>query len=129
VILLIIAFIVVFVVGIMWGIGINVMTSAWRKRRVRKMPAFQRTLDASGYPGAPPPLSNSRTRITQIGGDHYRCKTIQPWDAMECWMSPEQFKGFLRGNAIKYLARCDDKGGMEDIKKAGHYIAKMQEVN
>lgn len=66
-------------------------------------------------------------RATQVGGDHYRTKTIQPWDAMEVWMSPEQFKGFLRGNAIKYLARCDDKGGMEDIKKARHYIAKMTE--
>ena len=69
----------------------------------------------------------SSARFTQIGGDHYRSKTIQPWDAMEAWMSREQFKGFLRGNAIKYLARCDDKGGMEDIKKAGHYIARMLE--
>ena len=67
------------------------------------------------------------TRATQVGGDHYRSKAIQPWDAMESWMSPEQFKGFLRGNAIKYLARCDDKGGIEDIKKAAHYIAKMTE--
>ena len=67
-------------------------------------------------------------RATQVGGDHYRTKTIQPWDAMEAWMTPEQFTGFLRGNAIKYLARCDDKGGMEDIKKARHYIDKMLEA-
>ncbi|HBJ76224.1 MAG TPA: hypothetical protein DDY86_12285 [Syntrophaceae bacterium] len=67
------------------------------------------------------------TRATQVGGDHYRSKAIQPWDAMESWMSPEQFKGFLRGNAIKYLARCDDKGGIEDIKKAEHYLAKILE--
>ena len=67
------------------------------------------------------------TRATQVGGDHYRSKEIQPWDAMEAWMSPEQYKGFLRGNAIKYLARCDDKGGIEDIKKAEHYLAKILE--
>jgi len=67
------------------------------------------------------------TRATQVGGDHYRSKAIQPWDAMESWMSPEQFTGFLRGNAIKYLARCDDKGGIEDIKKAEHYLAKILE--
>ena len=67
------------------------------------------------------------TRSTQVGGDHYRSKAIQPWDAMESWMSPEQYKGFLRGNAIKYLARCDDKGGIEDIKKAEHYLAKLTE--
>lgn len=58
----------------------------------------------------------------QIGGTHYADKTIQPWQAMESWMTPEQFIGFLRGNALKYLARCDDKGGIEDIKKARHYL-------
>ena len=46
---------------------------------------------------------------TQIGGDHYKKKEIQPWEAMEAWMSKEQFIGFLRGNALKYIARCDDK--------------------
>ena len=61
----------------------------------------------------------------QVGGRHYADKTIQPWDAMEAWMSAEQFRGFLRGNAIKYLARCDDKGGVEDLRKAAHYLDKL----
>lgn len=61
----------------------------------------------------------------QVGGDHYISKTVQPWDAMESWMSPDQFSGFLRGNAIKYLARCDDKGGIDDLKKAQHYLEKL----
>ena len=64
----------------------------------------------------------------QVGGTHYASKAVQPWEAMEAWMTPEQFAGFLRGNAIKYLARCDDKGGVEDLKKAHHYIAKLIEV-
>jgi hypothetical protein len=64
----------------------------------------------------------------QIGGTHYTSKTIQPWDAMAVWMSKEEFVGFLRGNAIKYLARCNDKGGVEDVKKAQHYIQKLIEV-
>ena len=63
----------------------------------------------------------------QVGGTHYQ-KVIQPWDAMEAWMSREQFIGYLRGNAIKYLARCDDKGGLEDLQKAQHYLAKLIEV-
>ncbi len=67
----------------------------------------------------------------QEGGDHYRSKTIQPWTAMEAWMTPEQFAGFLRGNAIKYLARCDDKGGVEDLRKAMVYLQWLieHEVN
>jgi hypothetical protein len=67
-------------------------------------------------------------RDRQVGGDHYRSKEIQPWDAMEAWMSPEQFRGYLRGNIIKYIARCDDKGGREDLQKAQHYLAKLLEA-
>lgn len=54
---------------------------------------------------------------------------IQPRHAMQAWMSREQFQGFLRGNAIKYLARCDNKGGIEDLKKARHYLDKLIEVS
>ena len=66
---------------------------------------------------------------TQVGGSHYVDKAVQPWDAMQAWMTPEQFKGFLRGNAIKYLARCDDKGGLQDLEKARHYLDKLIEVS
>ena len=66
---------------------------------------------------------------TQIGGTHYTTKKVQPWHAMEAWMTQDQFAGFLRGNAIKYLARCDDKGGVEDLKKARHYLDKLIEFH
>lgn len=78
-------------------------------------------------PYKPKPVKESN--LIQIGGDHYKNMAVQPWIAMESWMTPEQFSGFLRGNAIKYLARCDVKGGIEDIKKARHYINKLVEVN
>lgn len=71
--------------------------------------------------------ARSKASNMQIGGTHYMDKKIQPWDAMEAWMSPEQFAGYLRGCALKYLARCDDKGGVEDIKKARHYLDKLIE--
>ena len=64
----------------------------------------------------------------QIGGQHYLSKAVQPWQAMQAWMDTVQFIGFLRGNVIKYLARCDDKGGIEDLKKARHYLDKLIEV-
>lgn len=65
----------------------------------------------------------------QVGGGHYMNKGVQSWEAMEAWMTPEQFVGFLRGNAIKYLARCDAKGGIEDLKKAQHYLNKLIEFS
>ena len=61
---------------------------------------------------------------TQIGGNHYSSKAVQPWDAMQAWMSREEFAGYLRGN----VARCNDKGGIEDVRKARHYIDKLIEV-
>ena len=70
----------------------------------------------------------STANATQIGGNHYASKAVQPWDAMQAWMSREEFAGYLRGNVIKYMARCNDKGGIEDVKKARHYIDKLIEV-
>jgi len=64
----------------------------------------------------------------QVGGSHYTELAVQPWAAMQSWMSTEAFAGFLRGNAIKYLARCDKKGGVEDLRKARHYLDKLIEL-
>ena len=62
------------------------------------------------------------------GPAHYTGLEIQPWDAMESWLTPEEFAGFLRGNAIKYLARAPHKGGVEDYRKAIHYLEKPVHV-
>ena len=65
---------------------------------------------------------------TQVGGTHYKT-TVQPWTAMEAWLTPEQFEGFLRANAIKYLARAGSKGpSLQDYQKAHHYLEKLIEV-
>lgn len=64
----------------------------------------------------------------QVGGSHYTSKSVQPWQAMESWMSEEAFKGFLWGNTIKYLARWEDKGGKADLEKCKHYLDKLLEV-
>lgn len=67
--------------------------------------------------------------LKQIGGEHYTSKAIQPWDAMEAWLSPQAFQGYLRGNCIKYLARAGSKGdALEDYRKAQHYLARLIEV-
>ena len=77
---------------------------------------------------AKPFVPSTKADDLQVGGDHYKNMGVQPWKAMESWMTPEQFAGFLRGNAIKYLARCDAKGGLDDVKKARHYIDKLIEI-
>lgn len=64
----------------------------------------------------------------QVGGEHYRNKSIQPWDALAAWMTLQEYSAYCRGTAIAYLARCNDKGGLTDIKKARHYLDKLIEV-
>lgn len=64
----------------------------------------------------------------QIGGEHYRSKQIQPWTAMQAWMTREEFEGFLRGNVIKYIARYKDKDGLKDVYKAKHYLERLVEL-
>lgn len=64
----------------------------------------------------------------QVGGDHYASKTVQPWEAMESWMTKEAFAGYLHGNCIKYLARYKDKNGLQDLQKCQHYLSKLIEL-
>lgn len=59
----------------------------------------------------------------QHGGDHYRNKTIQPWDFIHA-----NGIGFLEGSAVKYLTRWREKGGVEDLRKARHFIDKLIEL-
>ena len=54
---------------------------------------------------------------------------IEPWQAMRTWMTPEQYIGYLRGNAIKYLARLGHKGpAADDATKALRYIERLVAV-
>jgi hypothetical protein len=40
-------------------------------------------------------------------------------------MSQQQFKGYLKGNIMKYLWRYDRKNGLEDLQKADVYLQWM----
>lgn len=53
----------------------------------------------------------------QIGGDHYKIYKIQPTEFIHSNSIP-----FIEGNIIKYVVRHKSKNGIEDLKKAKHYI-------
>ena len=66
---------------------------------------------------------------SQVGGDHYKkFGAYQPWEVLAKWMTAEELKGFMKGTVIAYLAREQDKNGLEDIKKAGHTIQLYLEL-
>lgn len=59
----------------------------------------------------------------QIGGDHYKkLGAYQPWQVLQAWLTPEEFRGYMKGTAIAYLARERDKGGDMDIEKSKHTL-------
>jgi len=47
---------------------------------------------------------------------------IECIEAIKASMSKEQFKGYLKGNVMKYLWRYDRKNGLEDLQKAEVYL-------
>lgn len=60
---------------------------------------------------------------------HYTQGGVECWDAMRACMSADEFKGYLRGCAIKYLWRCTDKGTCaQDLQKARAYVDKLVEL-
>jgi len=59
---------------------------------------------------------------TQVGGSHYSKYAIQPSEYIY-----RNGLDWLRGNAIKYITRCEDKNGVEDIDKAIHYLQLYKE--
>lgn len=56
---------------------------------------------------------------------HYTGGSIECIDALKAAMGDEQYKGFLRGNVIKYTWRYEHKGGVEDLRKAQWYLSRL----
>lgn len=81
----------------------------------------QQRWEAVQVKATPSPTASANNH--QVGGDHYRAKSIQPWDFITA-----NDIGFLEGNAIKYLARWKEKGGIDDLRKARHYVDKLIEL-
>lgn len=60
---------------------------------------------------------------------HYTSGGIECIDAIRASMTPEEFKGFLKGNTMKYLWRYRLKGNpAQDLEKAGWYLSRLTEA-
>ena len=63
--------------------------------------------------------------------DHYNKGAVEAIEAIKASMPEHEFRGYLKGNALKYLWRYDYKGKpVEDVGKCKWYIEKLiHEVN
>jgi len=60
---------------------------------------------------------------------HYTEGGIETIDFIRAKLSHEQFKGYCRGNALKYLSRAELKGGVEDYRKAAVYLGWLNDAD
>jgi hypothetical protein len=68
-------------------------------------------------------LEALKANDVQVAGTHYKSKAVQPWDYIVA-----NNLGYLEGNIVKYVSRWKDKGGVDDLKKARHYLDKLIEI-
>ena len=58
-----------------------------------------------------------------VNPEHYRQGGIECIDAIEAALTPEEFQGYCKGNAMKYIWRAGEKGSeIQDLKKAIWYL-------
>jgi hypothetical protein len=57
---------------------------------------------------------------------HYASGSIECIDAIRAALTPEEFRGFCKGNVLKYVWRERLKGGATDLQKAEKYLQFLQ---
>lgn len=60
--------------------------------------------------------------------NHYTQGDIETIDYIKDKLTDEQFRGFVKGNVLKYVSREGLKNGDEDLKKSDWYLNKLIEV-
>lgn len=58
---------------------------------------------------------------------HYNQGGVECIAAIEAALTPEEFRGHCKANAIKYVWRERKKGGDESIRKAIWYLSRLVE--
>ncbi len=56
---------------------------------------------------------------------HYSDGKIECIEAIEAQLTPEEYRGYLKGNVAKYVWRERHKGGIESLKKAQWYLDRL----
>ena len=57
---------------------------------------------------------------------HYKLNDIECIEAIEAALTPEEFRGYCKGNSLKYTWRERYKGkSVEDLRKARWYLDRL----
>lgn len=74
-------------------------------------------------PADPPANAGVGALARQEGGAHYKGMKIQPFEYIHANGLP-----FAEGCVVKYVSRWRSKGGVEDLKKARHFLDLLIEA-
>lgn len=70
----------------------------------------------------------TKVKKDKVKPNHYKGKDgLEVIDVLKNFLTPEQFKGFLLGNVIKYSLRFQHKNGFEDLEKSSVYLSWLKE--
>ena len=56
---------------------------------------------------------------------HYNVGKIEVIDIQEDQLTSEEYRGYIKGQVIKYITRERYKNGLEDLKKARWYLDRL----
>lgn len=56
---------------------------------------------------------------------HYTAGKIEVIRIMEDQLTDEEYRGYIKGQVIKYITRERNKNGLEDLKKAAWYLDRL----
>ena len=59
---------------------------------------------------------------------HYTQGGIECIDAIQAALTADEFRGYCKGNALKYVCRERSKGGDQDLRKAEWYLKRLSDA-
>jgi hypothetical protein len=69
-----------------------------------------------------PELNDAVNHPPHYGGKNDPYEVIK---ILRAKLTPEEYKGFLRANVLKYVFRAEQKNGLEDYRKALFYMEEL----
>lgn len=95
----------------------------------RPKPRMQRQVDFLGtVPRVGEALAMLPTDMVN-SPPHYKVGGIETIDYIQAKLTPEEFRGYLKGNVLKYTSRAEYKGDAgKDLDKMVWYALKLQSL-
>ena len=98
------------------------------KATTEKSPTRRRPVAKQGVRRATAKANPKQNEIDFVNRPpHYTKGKIETIDKIKDSMTPEEFRGFCKGNLIKYVWRERRKGGNESLEKAQWYVNRLLE--